>query len=124
MEADAHAFFQVTGRSVRPTRIITALSAEVHRLVTQTSLWETVPSLKTLRLVVDETHNGPFAEFTGSLTTRLLLSLVASAAQAGSSLTLDAISQHLYKICLSRFDGRHYIDRAGTYLKCTCVLDL
>ena len=59
MEAEAYAFGQVTGRIVRPTRRITAPSAEAHRLVTQTSLKKTGPSLKALRLVVDETHDGP-----------------------------------------------------------------
>ena len=62
--------------------------------------------------------------FTGSSTTSLLLSLAASAVQPGPSLTRNATSRYLYKQCLSRFDGRHYIVHAGTHLNCTRVLDL
>ena len=61
---------------------------------------------------------------TGSSSTRLFLSLVASSAQPGTSLTLGATSRYLYKLCLSKFDGRHNVAHAGTYLKCTRVFDL
>ena len=98
-------------RSVCPTRRFTVPSAEAHRLVTQASLWKT--RLKTVFLL----------RFTGSSTTRLHLSLVASAAQPGPSLTLGATSRYLYKLCISRFDGRHSLGHAGTYFKCTRVLD-
>ena len=59
----------------------------------------------------------PFLRYTFSSIVRLILSLVASAAQYGPSLNFDATSRYLYKICHSRFDGRHNLAHAGTYPK-------
>ena len=68
----------------------------------------TVPVTEVYWLVDDETPSFASSE----------------AAQLGPSYTLGVTSRYLYKLCLSRFDGRHNLAHAGTYLKCTRVLDL
>ena len=63
MEADSvRAFTCHQALCKRLTRRIPVPSAEAHRLVTQKRLWKTGPSNKALRIVVDETRNGPITE--------------------------------------------------------------
>ena len=57
-----YALLQITGRSVRLTRIITVPSDEAHLYVAQKNLCKNETSLDAPRLDVEETHNCPFAE--------------------------------------------------------------
>ena len=109
-----YALLQVTGRSVRPTRRIAVPSDEAHRLITKKVFGNRGPLFRLSGLSLTRLTTVPLLRFTGSLTTRRLLPLVASAALPGPSLTLGDKSRYIYNLCLSMFDGRHNLFRAGT----------
>ena len=83
-----------------------------------------VPSIGSPACHLTRLTTVPLLGLTCSSTTRLFFLLVVSAVQPRSSLTLGATRRYLYKLCRSRFDGRHNLAHAGTYLKCTRVLNL
>ena len=122
VEADAHAFLQVTGRSVRPTRELrfprlrpTGLSLD--KTFNGAVYWATGLSL-------DKTHSGPFTEVYRLVDDETPSFARSERCPTRAFLTLGATNLYLYKLCLSRFGGRHNLAHAGTFLKCTRVLDL
>ena len=59
------------------------------------------------------------------LVARLILSFAVASAHSEPTYPLGATSRNIHKLCLSRFDGRHYIYSVQVFtVKCTRVLDL
>ena len=75
-------------------------------------------------LSLDKTHNGPFTDVYRLIDGETTSFASRERYPTRVFLTLGATSRYLSKLCIPKFDGRHNLDDAGTYLKCTRVLDL
>ena len=65
-------------------------------------------------LSLDKTHNGPFTDVYRLVDGETPSFASSERYPTRAFLKLGATSRYIYKLCLSKFDGRHNLARTGT----------